>query len=257
MISTVIVDDDVFHIEALTKLLKSHFSQVKIVAVSSNVPDAVEKIDKLKPQLIFLDIEMSPYSGFDLLEMVSERNFEVIFTTAYQQYAIQAIKASALDYIEKPVQINDLKEALARYREKTGNNRIRNLLTNFNLPLNARAIALYNKGGLNFYRVKDIIRCQSDNVYTEFFIFDRNNKSSIIRVEVSKGLSYYEDILTSLGSFYRVHNKHIVNIGHIRKYTKEEGGFLIMDDQTNISIPVARARKDDFIRYLKSNGIAI
>jgi len=96
MISTVIVDDDVFHIEALTKLLKSHFSQVKIVAVSSNVPDAVEKIDKLKPQLIFLDIEMSPYSGFDLLEMVSERNFEVIFTTAYQQYAIQAIKASAL-----------------------------------------------------------------------------------------------------------------------------------------------------------------
>jgi two-component system LytT family response regulator len=256
MIKTIIVDDDYLHLGSLETMLNKHFKQVEIIATCQNVVDAVNKIDQLNPQLVFLDIEMEPHSGFDLLEMVSERAFEVIFTTNYQKYAVQAIKASALDFIEKPILKDHVEEALQRYKERTGKDRISNLLANFKLKNEDQRIALPDKKGLSFFEVKNIIRCQSDNSYTEFFILDEKcNPNLILKIVVSRGFNDFEDFLVGKGFFYRVHNKHIVNINHIKKYIKDDSGFLIMDDKSDVPIPIARARKEEFLSYLQSKGI--
>jgi two-component system LytT family response regulator len=257
MIKAIIVDDDVLHLQSLVELLNDHFRQVEIVATCNNVPDSVKIIDGMKPQLVFLDIEMSPYTGFDLLDMVNERDFEVIFTTNYNRYAIQAIRASALDFIEKPIRKENLEEALLRYREKTGKARMVNLLANFKLNYEDQRIALYDKCGLSFFEIKKIVRCQSDNAYTEFFILDDDKINETIRIEVSKGMAYYEDFLIEKGFFFRVHNKHIVNTNHIKKYVREDGGYLIMNDKSKVTIPIARNRKEDFTNFLRQRGIIL
>ena len=254
MIRTIIVDDDELHLQSLVDLLGEHFKHVEISATSTNVPDAANKIAQLKPQLVFLDIEMSPYTGFDLLEMVNERDFEVIFTTNYQKYAVQAIKASALDFIEKPIRKSNLEEALQRYKVKTGKARMLNLLANFKVKDEDQKIALPDKKGLSFFEVKNIIRCQSDNSYTEFFIWEEK-KIEPVKIIISKGLAYFEDFLLDRGFFFRIHNQHLINVNHIRKYIKCDGGYLIMDD--NSIIPVARNRKDEFVNYLQSRGIML
>lgn len=249
MIRTIVVDDDLLHIESLVKILTENFKQVEIVATCSSVPIGVKMIDELKPQLVFLDIEMAPYTGFDLLEMVDERSFEVIFTTSYQKYAIQAIKASALDYIEKPLDGMMLSETLTRFKAKAGEAKIKNLLSNFKTNTQNQKIALCDNSGHNFFEVMNIIRCESDNSFTDFHIWD-NNK--VVKFTVSKGLYHFEDFLFATGLFFRVHNKHLVNVNHIKKYAKDNGGYLIMDDKTGVTIPIARARKDDLMFFLRS-----
>lgn len=258
MIRTIIVDDDCYHIESLVVMLNEHFKHVEIIATSSNVPDAVKKIDELRPELVFLDIEMGKHTGFDMLEMINERDFEVIFTTSYQKYAIQAIKASALDFIEKPIRKSNLEEALLRYKVKTGKERMLNLLSNFKLNSENQRIALPDKNGLSFFELKNIIRCQSDNSYTEFFILGENSNACVsTKIVVSKGFNDFEDFLLDKGFFYRIHNQHIVNINYIKKFIRHDGGYLIMDDKSGIAIPIARARKDDFLNYLQSRGIIL
>jgi len=121
-----------------------------------------------------------------------------------------------------------------------------------------RRIALPDKNGLNFFDLEKIIRCQSDNSYTDFFILDESTrKRGSIKVVVSKGFEHFEDFMTAKGFFYRVHNQHIVNVNHIKKYIKNSGGYLIMDDNSDVMIPVARARKEDFLNHLKSRGIIL
>lgn len=258
MIRTILVDDDALHLQSLVGLLGEHFKQVEILAASTNVPDAAIKIAALKPQLVFLDIEMSPYTGFDLLEMVDERDFEVIFTTSYNRYAIQAIKASALYFIEKPLDKDSLGEALLRYKEKTGKLKMQNLLANFKLSNEDQKIALPDKSGLHFYELKNIVRCQSENSYTEFYIIDETQKSvTTQKVVVSTAIKDFEDFLVEKGFFYRIHNQHIVNINHIKKFSKDNGSYLVLDVNPRETIPVARSRKDDFISFLRSKGIII
>ena len=255
MIKTIIVDDDHLHLESLETMLNEHFKHVEIIGKSQSVPDAVNKIHELRPHLVFLDIEMGTHTGFDLLEMVNERDFEVIFTTNYQKYAVRALKASALDYIEKPVRKANVEEALQRYKEKSGKGRMLNLLANFKLDDEYQKIALSDKRGLSFFEVKNIVRCQSDNSYTEFFILEDTKQGELVKIEISKGLAFFEDFLIDRGFFYRIHNQHLVNVNHIKKYIKCDGGYLTMDDGS--TIPVARNRRDDFINYLQSRGIML
>lgn len=136
--------------------------------------------------------------------------------------------------------------------------------TKLNIPVSPKLndidqkIALPDKDGLNFYLVKKIIRCHSDNSYTEFFIIDESfKKRGNIKVVVSKGFEHFEDILMSTGSFFRIHNQHIVNVNHIKKYVRTKGSYLIMDDISGEMIPVARARKEDFLNHLKKQGIMV
>lgn len=255
MIRTILVDDDLIHLRSLRNMLCKNFKQVEVIAVSNNVPDAVQKIDELKPQLVFLDVEMSPFTGFDLLEMIENRDFEVIFTTSYQKYAIQAIKTSALDYIEKPIARENLAESLQRYKIKTGQDRVENLLNNFKVSHENQRIALPDKTGLKFFEAGRIVCCKSDNSYTEFYVqMCREGKGEPTKILISKGLSYYEDFLIGKGFFYRVHNQYIVNINYIKRFVKDDGPHLILDSFSGI-IPVARNRKDDFIKFLKAKGM--
>lgn len=133
---------------------------------------------------------------------------------------------------------------------------MKNFSLNMQLNHDDHLIALPDKNGLNFFEIRRIIRCQSDNSYTEFFILDESNtKKDVIKVVVSRGFEHLENFLVTKGIFYRVHNKHIVNIFHINKYIKSDGGYLMMDDDTGAMVPVARSRKEDFLKHLKSKGI--
>lgn len=256
MIRTILVDDDPKHLESLRGLLSEFFKQVEIVATSGNVPDAVQKINDLKPQLVFLDIEMGQFTGFDLLEMVDERNFEVIFTTSYQQYAIQAIRASALDYIEKPIIKEKLADALQRFRHKTNRANVANLLENLRLPKENQRIALPDSEGMHFFEANRIICCVTDNSYTYFHIKTDEPKVNVRRYAISRGLSYWEDFLFDKGFFFRVHNQYMININYIKLFVKKESAYLIMDHYGE-TVPVARTRKEEFVQFMKSKGITL
>lgn len=254
MIKTIIVDDDLLHLESLQKMLEENFRYVEIIGTSNNVPDAVKKIDNLKPQLVFLDIEIEPLTGFDVLEMVNERDFEVIFTTSYQKYAVQAIKVSALDYIEKPVDKLELGKAMQRYRDKTGMTRINNLLENFKLPPLNQRIALPDNDGMNFFEAGCIVCCVSDNSTTYFHIKTDDPKTPVRKIAISKGLGHWEDFLFEKGFFFRVHNRYMVNINYIKRFVRTENSFLVMEHFQE-HVPVARSSKNDFISFLKTKGM--
>lgn len=256
MIKAILVDDDLMHLGSLQKMLSEEFKQVEVIATCANVPDAVAQVNRLKPQLIFLDIEMSPYSGFDLLEMVDERNFEVIFTTSYQRYAIQAIKASALDYIEKPIDKGKLAEAIQRFRHKTSQANIKNLLENFRLPNENQRVALPDNDGMHFFETNRIICCTSDNSTTYFHIKTDDAKAPVRRITISKGLTHWEDFFFEKGFFFRVHNRYMVNINYIKRFVKIENSYLVMEHFQE-HVPVARGSKNDFVRFLKTKGMVL
>lgn len=254
MIRTIIVEDDSMHSKSLVRLLEENFSNVEILAVCNNVPEAVKEITAQKPQLVFLDVELGPYTGFDLLEMLENRNFEVIFTTAYQKYAVRAIKTSALDYLEKPIEPEALKTALSRYSNRAGEKKILNLLRNFKISYQEQKIAFYDKGTFVFVKLKDILRFHSDNAYTEVYYRDNEN---ICKTLVSKGIAHFEDLFDGKGLFFRVHNQHLINIQFIRQLGKENGYYLVMDDPEKSVVPVARARREEFLAFLRQNGILV
>ncbi|MDD2831133.1 MAG: LytTR family DNA-binding domain-containing protein [Bacteroidales bacterium] len=254
MIRAVIVEDDLMHVKTLVEMISTHIRDVEILSVCTNVPEAVKQIEALKPQLVFLDIELGPYTGFDLLDMVSKRDFEVIFTTAYQKYALRAIKISALDYIEKPFDVEDLKEALSRYQTRASEKKIQNLLNNFKISIQDHKIAFYDKGTFLFVKLKDILRLHSDNAYTEVYY---NDNQLVNKLVVSKGIAHFEDFFEGRGLFFRVHNQHLININHIKQLGNDNGFYIVMDDAEKSVVPVARARRDEFLLFLRQSGILI
>ncbi len=254
MIKTIIVEDDAMHARSLADTLETHFKSIRLLAICYDIQEAMIQISALEPQLVFLDVELGAYSGFDLLAMLKKRDFEVIFTTAYQKYALQAIKMSALDYIEKPVDIKQLRSAISRYHVKTSEKKIQNLLVNFNADGNEQKVALQERGSFHFVRLSDILRLQSDSAYTIVYYKD---STLIHKMLLSKNLAYFEDMFEGKGIFYRVHNQHLVNIHYIKSMVQGKSCFIIMDDGNKSIVPVARARRDDFLHYLRNNGILI
>ncbi|HNR28272.1 MAG TPA: LytTR family DNA-binding domain-containing protein [Bacteroidales bacterium] len=252
MIKTIIVEDDVMHARSLTEMIEEHFKNIRILSVCNNLPDAVQKIQELKPDLVFLDVELGPYNGFDLLAMFNRRDFEVIFTTAYQKYAVMALKMSALDYIEKPVQIDQLREALSRYKSRSGEKKMQNLLRNFQASQEEQKIALFDQGSFLFIMVKDIIWLSSENAYTKIRFRDGD---AVNKVLMSKSIAYYQDMLEGKGLFFRVHNQHLVNIRFIKRLVLDSTCDIIMDDNERSVVPVARSRREQFIDYLHDNGV--
>ncbi len=250
MIKTIIIEDDLSQTGTLLGLIKKNFKGVEVIATCTDVFDAVKKINELNPQLIFLDIELGDYSGFDLLDMVENRNFEIIFTTYYNQYAIRAIKVAALDYIEKPVSKNQLKEALCRFNKKTSKVKVDNLISNLKVEEIDQKIALAENNSVNFFKLKDLIYCHSENSSTEFYFSSEKRK-----IVATTGLFYYEEILVPRGCFFRVHNRYLVNINYIKKFVKGESAYIVMNDFLKTTIPIARSRKEKFITFLKSQNV--
>lgn len=241
MIRSVIIDDEQNNIDNLSILLQKHCPGIVICATALNAIEG-EKIMALhQPEIVFLDIQMPGKNGFDLLKNLPKHNFEVIFVTAYDQYGIQAVKFSAVDYLLKPVAIDELKlaakKATDRILNKKQNLKLENLISVLQKEHHKEdhRIAISTQKETRFVNTQSIIRCESNNNYTTFFLENRE------KLLVSKPIYEYEEILSDYG-FIRCHQSHLINKKFIRSLVKEDGGYLLLNDQTQV--PISKNRKE-------------
>jgi two-component system LytT family response regulator len=246
MIRAIIIEDEKMSREALYRMLEKYCPTVEVVAEADGYRKGVEEIRKHNPDVIFLDIQMPDGSGFRVLEEIEEIDFEIIFTTAFDQFAIKAIKYSALDYLLKPIIPEDLMEAIKRVEKKKAENiRRKNLEEGKEDPrmLEERnpKIVLSTAEMIHVINVNDIIRCESDNYYTYFYFVDGR------KLLVSKTLKENEELLSQY-NFIRPHKSHLVNIKFIKSYIRQEGGYILMNDGTKI--PVSRRKKEKIMEII-------
>jgi len=248
-IKSIIVDDEKHGRENLAGILEKYCPEIELVAEANSVDAAREAIEKYNPDLVFLDIEMPKANGFQLLEQLKDFRFEVIFVTAYGNYAIKAIRFSAADYILKPININDLQAAVQkvseRIRQKQENLRMKQLVHNLSQPQNPR-IGLPAGDRIEFADVKTIIHCKGEGNYTD--IYFEGNKHLL----VAKTLVEFEELLQE-HSFIRVHKAHLVNFGHVVAYIKSGGGMLRLSNGDEVTI--SRRRKEQVLNMLKTNQL--
>lgn len=248
MIKVVIVEDEPKNMRILKDQLTNNCPQLTLVGEAENIESAETLINQVKPDLLFLDIEMPYGNAFDLLDKFDEIDFEVVFITAFSEYALKAFKYCALDYLLKPVDIDDLMvavdKAIARIGDKNSDKRIKILLENINAPKQQlQKIAVPTLEGMEFISVENIIRCEAHGSYT---VIHTVNKAP---VKASKNIKEYEDMLPAQ-FFFRVHNSHLINLNRINKYHKGRGGYIVMEDDTTIY--VAARRKEEFLsNFLK------
>ncbi|MGX5817625.1 LytR/AlgR family response regulator transcription factor [Chitinophaga lutea] len=245
-IKALIVDDEQHCIDALRAMLAKKCPEVTVLGGVHSVQEARKAIEELQPELVFLDVEMPHENGFELLRQYDRLTFDVIFTTAYEQYALKAIKFNALDYLLKPFSVQDLQEALAKFRERrqqrpdTAIAPLEVFLQNMKtMQQNNRKIALPTINGLVFMPVQQIVRCESTGNYTKIFFTDRK------QLLVSKPLKEFEELLSE-ADFFRVHNSHLINLQQMDSYIQGEGGFALMSDGAQVE--VSRRRKAEFLK---------
>ncbi len=247
-IRALIIDDEEDARFTLRNALENYCQNVQVLGEARDVAGGVKALQEMDPDLVFLDIRLSPGSGFDILEQLPEIRFQVIFVTAYNEYAMRAIRFSALDYLLKPVDIAELQQALERMRTQQQDplGRLRYKIFQENLRAMNETysrIVLPTMEGFLVQEVKEIIRCEADRNYTHFFLL--NGKKTVI----PRTLKTYDELLSQLG-FCRVHQSHLVNLKQITEYKRrKKGGVALLRDGTEI--PVAESRKDAFIeRFL-------
>lgn len=236
----ILIDDEISNLENLQILLKKHCPQVTIMATAQTVSDAVVAIENHSPHLIFLDIQMGEQTGFDVLKQLPTRNFEVIFVTAYDQYGIKAVKFAALDYLLKPIDIEELIIAVSKAEQKLAKqiqtSQVDFLLQQLKRPeTTVSKIALQMQSEIRYVTLSEIIRCEADNTYTHFFL--SNNE----KILVSKSLKEYADLLRPNG-FLRTHQSHLVNPNYVKSWLKEDGGILLL--MSGEKIPISKPNKD-------------
>jgi two-component system LytT family response regulator len=246
MIKAIIVDDELGARESLSKMLEKNCKQIEVVAKVDSMLSAFEAITNKEPDLVFLDIEMPNGNAFDLLEKFKKINFNIIFTTAYDHYAIKAIKFSAVDYILKPIDSEELVLAVKRFEERAGqkttlDKQFKTLLSNVKPGNKLKKVGIPDGDGLIFINLSDIIRCDSDGNYT-FFILTSGKK-----IIASRTLGEYEQMFAE-DNFFRIHRSHLINLEHVKKYIKGEGGYVVMSD--NSQVEVSRRNKTDFLEKL-------
>ena len=246
MITATIVDDEPDCCESLATLLERHCPAVKVIDVCHSASDALQSIQQHTPQILFLDIEMPHMNGFELLEKLPEINFQLIFTTSYDQYAIKAIRFSALDYLLKPIDREELQKAVQKVIQLMHHpfpKQIEILLQKLHHPaVPVNKIAIPTMEGLQMISAESIISCKADSNYTILLL--RNKQ----RITASRTLKDIEELLEDY-SFLRVHHSYLVNLNEVEKYIKGEGGEVIMSD--NSTIDVSRNRKEMLMRKLK------
>jgi two-component system, LytTR family, response regulator len=236
-----IIDDEDHCITTLKWTLNEYCKEVNIVATANNGHDGIQLIKLHQPDLIFLDIEMPQLNGIEMLQQCDIINFEVIFTTAYDQYAVKAIKLNALDYLLKPIDKDDLVEAVSRVKAKQAENNKVQVTTSQEVHKTkvANKIALSTSSGLQFVNLENLMRIEGQGNYCNFILKD---KKSIL---LCKKLGEAEEILKEDINFFRAHKSHIVNLKYVEKYNRGEGGEIIMEDGTSIAL--SRNKKDEFL----------
>jgi two-component system LytT family response regulator len=237
----IIVDDELDSVQSLERDISDYCKNVEIVALCENAKQGILAINKHRPDVVFLDIDMPVVNGFELLEMIRNIAFEVIFTTAYDKYAVRAFKISAVDYLLKPIDPDELVKGVEKVSNLKSKGTNRNQISFLIQQLqdyennNVHRIALPTSEGLEFVDLKDILYCEADGTYS--FIYFTNGK----RLLISKNLRYLEDILCDY-QFFRVHKSYIANLDHISKYSRGSGGMLTMKNGARIQ--VSRSKKE-------------
>lgn len=246
MTKAIIIDDEINSCEMLEWQLKEFCPDVEIVGVFSLPEIALVEIPKRKPELVFLDIEMPRMNGFELLTKIGNINFEIIFTTAYDQYAIKAMKYSAIDYLLKPIENEELKNAVEKVKRKnskTSAEQISFLLEQLEVLKSKKKlqrIAISTAESFTFLDLDEIICCESDSNYTYVHLV---NKEKIL---ISKTLKLIEDILDK-DYFLRVSQSFLINLSHVKKFVREDGGYLLMSN--GMAVTVSRNKKDDLFEH--------
>ena len=245
MIKAIIVDDEKDGAEVLQFLIQQNCLNIQIVTLEHSVESAISSIRKYKPNLVFMDIEMPTGTGFDVIQNTSEIGYETIFTTAYEHYAIKAFKTSAVDYLLKPIDIDELIYAVKNAEKRINSTNKNNNEAIETLILGAiqknRKIAIPSQDGIFWTDLDEILRFEAESNYTHVYL---KNKKKIL---VSKTLKSFEDQLLN-SMFCRVHSTHLINLNEIEKYIKGDGGIVILKDGSNV--PVSRANKAELLTKL-------
>lgn len=245
MIKAIIVDDEKNGAEVLQFLIQENCSNVQIVGMEHSVDSAISSIQKHKPDLVFMDIEMPTGTGFDVIQHTSEAGYETIFITAYEHYAIKAFKTNAIDYLLKPVEIDELVNAVKNAEKRISTSNKNNNVAIESLILSAiqknKKISIPSQEGILWVDLDDIIRFEADSNYTHVYI---KNKKKIM---VAKTLKSFEDQLPNT-NFCRIHSAHLINLNEIEKYIKGDGGIVVLKDNTNV--PVSRSNKAELLAKL-------
>jgi two-component system LytT family response regulator len=249
-IRTVIVDDERNGREVLLALLEKFCINVEVVGTADSAESAILLIKDLKPQLVFLDINMPGLSGFEMLEKLAPINFEVIFVTAHDAYALKAFKFSAIDYVLKPIDLDDLQKAVEKVegkllgKQESGQGKYKELFHNMrNIQNPFDKLGLATRDGLIFVKISEIVRLESDVNYTWFFLVNGE------KILASKTLKEFEEMLEEY-NFYRVHKSHLINLAHLQRYIKGEGGSVVMSDGSEVD--VSRRNKEGLMKRLQS-----
>jgi two-component system LytT family response regulator len=247
MMNAVIVDDEKNAVGALSLILAEYCPNISLVGRASSSAEAIRVLREKKPDLVFLDIEMPRGTGFQVLEAFPERDFAVIFVTAFDRYAIQAIKFSALDYLLKPIDRRELVQTVARAEKSRSSaasfhGNFRALQENLKSRV-PETLAVPAFDGFEFVKIKDILRIEAAGRYSEVFL------ASGRKLTVSRNLGEFEKLLEDLG-FARVHHTHLIGLAHLKSYLKQDGGTAVLSDGSRI--PVARAKKESFLARIKS-----
>ncbi len=245
MLKAVIIDDEQRCVTSLQKDIEKYCPEVTVDAAFTSPKEAIVYINKSEPDLVFLDIEMPLINGFEMLELIKEITFEIIFTTAYDQFAARAFRISAIDYLLKPIDPKDLKEALLKVSAKYGNNnrknKIENLLHNIRLPDIQQKIALPERAGYEFVEVSNIMFCHAEGTYTTI-VLEAGKK-----LLISKTLGDIEEILPA-EIFQRIHHSTLVNLQHVTHFIRTDGGYVQLKNGEKLT--VSKAKKEALMQRL-------
>ena len=246
MMKILIADDEKNVREALAEMIQLYCSDVTIVASTHNVSTTIESINKHHPDVILLDIDLKDGTGFDVLKQYKTPTFKVVFITAFQQYALEAFRFSAMDYLLKPVDPDLFVQAINKVSETIDKEKLSLKIESFLYNMDAiskgdKKIILKTSDNIHVVNVKDIMYCEADHSYTNFYLADRS------RIMVSKTLGEYDELL-SAHNFIRIHQSYLLNINYIKRYEKGDGGTIILTDDT--PLPVATRKKEQLMQFL-------
>jgi two-component system LytT family response regulator len=244
-VRTILVDDHQVNLELLERQLRAWCPEVEVVGSCREAADAINQINLLKPDLVFLDVEMPGLSGFDLLEMLQPVTFSIIFITSHESYALEAFKVNATDYLVKPATEETLIAAIRKVHDRRGKislqmlaNMVAQVAPSLPKSRGLSKVAVSTASSLEFITITDIVFCESESNYTTIH---RSNTKPLV---ISKTLKIMEDLLPK-EEFYRVHNSYLINMNHVDRFTREDGGYLVMSNQARILI--SRNKKDEFL----------
>ena len=245
MATTLIVDDEKHCVDNIIDLISQCNFKFDFIISAKSVEEAIHKTNEYKPDLIFLDIHLGNQTGFDFLSKINGKDFDLIFITAYDQYAINAFKFSALDYLLKPIKLDDFKRAIRKHKKnisrKYFNYKMDIFLNNLKNDITKRKIAISSQEGLEFLDLNKIIRLEADGNYTHIFM--KNGT----KFTASKTLKFFDEMLTG-SNFFRVHHSHMINLALVKKYYKGKGGYIVMVDNTSVNVSIRK--KEVLLKFL-------